>query len=91
MTLLGVRRNAHCSKGTAIMPLTSKGRKIKAAMVEQYGSKEGTSVFYASRNKGKITGVDKAAFRDALNTQMLRGVPTKDALGIALKGVRRGS
>lgn len=73
------------------MPLTSKGKKIKANMVKEYGEKEGTSVFYASKNKGRITGVDKAAFRDALNTQMLKGVATKDALGIALKGARRGS
>lgn len=40
------------------MPLTSKGRKIMANMRKEYGTKKGTSVFYASRNKGKITGVD---------------------------------
>lgn len=40
------------------MPLTKKGRKIEAAMVKQYGKKRGESVFYASRNKGTITGVD---------------------------------
>ena len=41
------------------MPLTKKGAKIKSAMQEQYGKKKGEDVFYASKNKGKITGVDK--------------------------------
>jgi hypothetical protein len=40
------------------MPLTAKGEKIKGAMQEQYGAKEGEGVFYASRNKGTISGVD---------------------------------
>ncbi len=40
------------------MPLTDKGQKILAAMIEKYGEEEGTKVFYASRNKGTITGVD---------------------------------
>lgn len=40
------------------MPLTPKGRKIKAAMKKEYGAKKGERVFYASRNKGTITGVD---------------------------------
>jgi hypothetical protein len=40
------------------MPLTDKGEKIKAAMVEEYGEKKGEQVFYASRNSGRITGVD---------------------------------
>jgi hypothetical protein len=31
-----------------------------AAMKKQYGGKKGESVFYASRNKGTISGVDKA-------------------------------
>lgn len=41
------------------MPLTKKGRKIKRAMTKQYGSKRGTQVFYASRNKGRIKGVER--------------------------------
>ena len=40
------------------MPLTKKGRKIKAAMQAEYGKKRGEQVFYASRNKGTIKGVD---------------------------------
>ena len=43
------------------MPLTEKGTKIMNAMKSEYGSKNGESVFYASRNKGRIEGVDKAA------------------------------
>jgi hypothetical protein len=41
------------------MPLTQKGAKIKKAMAEQYGKKRGEEVFYASKNAGKIKGVDK--------------------------------
>lgn len=41
------------------MPLTAKGKKIKAAMVKKYGIKEGTRVFYASQNKGTIKGTHK--------------------------------
>jgi len=40
------------------MPLTLKGRKIMAAMKSQYGGKKGEQVFYASKNKGKIIGVE---------------------------------
>lgn len=41
------------------MPLTKKGRKIKAAMEKEYGKKAGNKVFYASENKGKIKGLIK--------------------------------
>lgn len=41
------------------MPLTSKGSKIKHAMEKEYGEEKGEKVFYASRNKGVIKGVDK--------------------------------
>lgn len=41
------------------MPLTEKGKKIKRAMKRQYGKKKGESVFYASQNKGTITGTHK--------------------------------
>jgi hypothetical protein len=42
------------------MPLTPKGSKIMSAMKEQYGSpKKAKEVFYASKNAGKIKGVDK--------------------------------
>lgn len=41
------------------MPLTTKGKKIKAAMQKEYGKKKGEKVFYASANKGKITKVEK--------------------------------
>ena len=40
------------------MPLTDKGRKILAEMQEQYGEEKGKQVFYASKNAGRITGVD---------------------------------
>jgi hypothetical protein len=42
------------------MPLTEKGEKIKGAMEKQYGPEKGEKVFYASKNKGKISGVDRA-------------------------------
>ncbi len=39
-------------------PLTDKGEKIEHNMEKTYGPKKGESVFYASRNKGTIKGVD---------------------------------
>jgi hypothetical protein len=42
------------------MPLTKKGTKIMNAMKEQYGAKKAKRVFYASRNAGKIKGVDRS-------------------------------
>jgi hypothetical protein len=40
------------------MPLTDKGDEILAAMKKQYGDEKGEQVFYASKNSGKISGVD---------------------------------
>jgi len=42
------------------MPLTKKGKKIKASMKKTYGEKKGEEVFYASQNKGVIKGTHKA-------------------------------
>jgi len=39
--------------------MTKKGKKIKSAMMKEYGKKRGEQVFYASRNKGTIKGVDR--------------------------------
>lgn len=44
------------------MPLTSKGKKILSNMKKEYGSKKGEKVFYASKNAGKIKGVDKGFY-----------------------------
>ena len=44
------------------MPLTKKGRKVKAAMTKQYGSRKGESVFYATENKGKVKGLARKRF-----------------------------
>jgi len=41
------------------MPLTKKGKKILANMKKEYGNKKGEAVFYATKNKGKIKGVEK--------------------------------
>jgi hypothetical protein len=40
------------------MPLNEKGKKIMAAMKKKYGAKA-KEVFYASENKGTISGVKK--------------------------------
>ena len=39
--------------------MTKKGKKIMKAMMKGYGKKKGEQVFYASKNKGKIKGVEK--------------------------------
>lgn len=42
------------------MPLNKKGQKIMASMKKTYSSpKKAKSVFYASKNAGKIKGVEK--------------------------------
>lgn len=41
------------------MPLTPKGKKIKASMDEEYGKKKGDAVFYASINKGTVKGAER--------------------------------
>ena len=43
------------------MPLTEKGQKIMNSMQRTYGGKKGEQVFYATRNAGKIEGVEKKA------------------------------
>lgn len=50
------------------MPLTAKGQKILNAMEKSYNSKEkAEQVFYASANKGTITGVhDDQAITDTM-------------------------
>lgn len=40
------------------MPLTPKGNKVIKAMRKEYGNKKGKSVFYATKNAGKLKGVD---------------------------------
>jgi hypothetical protein len=39
------------------MPLTKKGKKILRAMRKRYGPERGKRVFYASENKGTISGI----------------------------------
>ena len=41
------------------MPLTKKGKKIKKYMEKTYGKKKAEKIFYASKNKGVIKGVEK--------------------------------
>ena len=43
------------------MPLTAKGEKVLKAMQKEYGAEKGKAVFYASANKGTISGVHEGA------------------------------
>lgn len=65
------------------MPLTSKGRKIHGAMTEKYGKEKGEEVFYASKNKGTIKGVDAMPkrFGGAIRDALAKGLPIGDAIG----------
>ena len=45
------------------MPLNEKGKKIMNSMRKQYGKKRGETIFYASKNKGTIKGVEKRKTR----------------------------
>lgn len=52
------------------MPLTDKGREILGKMEQEYGAKKGEWVFYASANKGTITGVHDAMEQSKLDAVM---------------------
>lgn len=54
------------------MPLTPKGKKILRHMQREYGAAKGKAVFYASINKGKLTGVEST-------DRQLRESPRKQA------------
>jgi len=54
------------------MPLTPKGQKIMSNMQSHYGSGKGEQVFYASRNAGKITGVDRGSAKRKALAKVLR-------------------
>lgn len=51
------RATASIRNGGHVVPLTHRGRKIKRAMVREYGKKKGEQVFYASERSGRIKGV----------------------------------
>lgn len=61
LALRGGITPVHALDGTLIAtdPLTPKGNEIKSAMTKEYGEKKGEKVFYASKNKGTISGVDE--------------------------------
>ena len=65
------------------MPLTKKGQRIRHKMEEECrsdsarllnGTKKGKSVFYASRNKGTITGVDPESSGKSKKKRKVRGI-----------------
>jgi hypothetical protein len=77
------------------MPLTSKGEEIKKSMEKTYGSaKKADQVFYASKNAGKITGVDEGqsgmvTTPNAAGAPAGRPKPAKDTSGgTSLAGAR---
>jgi hypothetical protein len=55
------------------MPLTKKGKKIKKAMQKTYGKKKGEKVFYASQNKGTITGTHKGRKKRKHSSEPIEG------------------
>ena len=50
---------SHSEHGSAEMPLSAKGRKIKKTMEKTYGKDKGERGFYAAERKGNIKGVTK--------------------------------
>ena len=67
------------------MPMTKKGRDIMAAMKKEYGPKRGEQVFYASKNKGTIRGVERM-----MGGGMVHSSASRRADGIAQKGKTKG-
>lgn len=58
--------------------LTPKGKKILAHMKRFYGARKGEQVFYASRNKGTITGVEYSRRRRARENPLFS--PTEEVV-----------
>jgi hypothetical protein len=56
------------------MPLTKKGKKIYASMEKEYGKKKGREIFYASKNKGTIKGVEKARYGTMAKGDIKKGL-----------------
>ena len=54
------------------MPLTHKGKEIMGAMDKEYGDKKGKEVFYASKNKGTIKGVEGREKKLSAKSRALR-------------------
>jgi hypothetical protein len=54
------------------MPLSSTGKKVLAAMEDEYGTKKGEEVFYASENKGK-PGSEKWTVKNHLKKKVAKG------------------
>lgn len=50
------------------MPLSEKGKRIKAVMQKTYGKEKGKKVLFASKNKGTISGVDSPTRADVMET-----------------------
>lgn len=70
-------------------PLTAKGEKIMEAMKRPpseggYGPKKGEEVFYASKNKGTITGVEDDCPIRSYHDACRRG----DSVAMARAGAR---
>ena len=59
------------------MPLTKKGKEIMKSMKEEYGKKKGESIFYASKNKGTIKGVEKASKGKMMKVEKVKGALEK--------------
>jgi hypothetical protein len=56
------------------MPLTKKGEKIMKAMKEEYGDKKGEGIFYASKNKKTIVGVEKKLLGGLLTAGVVKNL-----------------
>jgi 8-oxo-dGTP pyrophosphatase MutT (NUDIX family) len=76
------------------MPLTKKGEDILASMIQQYGETKGKEVFYASKNAGKISGVDDDVASDTEKAPKLDYVYAAGVLFLTPEGktlfVKRG-
>ena len=72
------------------MPLNEKGRKIMKSMKKQYGKKRGETVFYASKNKGVIKGVEKKKTRSKNAMSAIEEVGIPSALNLLFLAIWLG-
>ena len=68
------------------MPITEKGKKMKAAMKEHYGEEKGEHVFYATENKGKVKGMVKKKAAPSPSKKSRKRKKSDGSVGRAIAG-----
>jgi hypothetical protein len=64
------------------MPLTKKGKEIMGNMRKEYGAKKAKEVFYASKNAGKISGIDRGFYNHLTHASLQSQEESVECIGM---------